>query len=50
MLACRILCKRSLSTTDIALSDALLLKFCRRTQNLYGEFAITPNMHLHMDF
>lgn len=47
MLACRILCKRSLSPTDIALSDALLLKFCRRTQDLYGEFAITPNMHLH---
>ena len=47
VLACRILCKRSLSTTDIALCDALLLQFCKRAQDLYGESAITPNMHLH---
>lgn len=47
VLACRILCKHSLTIADINLSDALLLRFCRQVQSLYGEMAITPNMHLH---
>lgn len=47
VLACRILCNQKLSTHDIELADALLLQFCRKVEQLYGESAITPNMHLH---
>ena len=47
VLACRILCKCQLSSEDIALSDALLLQFCRRSQHIYGNSFITPNIHLH---
>ena len=47
VLACRILCKHRLSKDDVCLADALLLHFCRRVQHLYGEYAVTPNMHMH---
>ena len=47
VLACRILCQNSLSFDDVTLADALLLAFCRRVERMYGESAITPNMHLH---
>ena len=47
VLARRLLCKNSLSKTDIILADALIMKFCNRVQRLYGEAAITPNMHLN---
>ena len=47
VLACRILCKHHLSANDIDLADILLISFCRKVQQLYGESAITPNMHLH---
>jgi len=29
------------------LADALLMQFCKRVQHLYGESAVTPNMHMH---
>ena len=47
VIACRILCRRSLSHNDISLADALLMKFCIKVQELYGESAVTPNMHMH---
>ena len=47
VLACRILCKNTLSHGDLDLADALLLHFCKRVERLYGESVITPNMHLH---
>ena len=47
VLACRLLCKRSLSHLDINLADALLLQFCRRVQRIYGSNVATPNMHMH---
>jgi hypothetical protein len=47
VLACRILCKRSLSSSDIQLSDSLLLHFCKKVEELFGKSAVTPNMHLH---
>lgn len=50
VLACRILCKSILSLDDLALADALLLQFCRRVERMYGETAITPNMHLRGHF
>ena len=47
VLACRIFSKQSLSSTDIAQADALILQYCRKTELLYGESSITPNMHMH---
>lgn len=47
VLACRILCRNTLSHSDLDLADALLLHFCKRVERLYGESVITPNMHLH---
>ena len=47
MLACRRLCKFSLTNDDIAIADRLLMKFCERTVELYGSDAATPNMHMH---
>ena len=32
---------------DITIADAFLLRFCKRTVQLYGSEAITPNMHMH---
>lgn len=31
---------------DVELSDALLIKFFKPVENLYGTSAITPNMHM----
>lgn len=47
VLACRILCKQSLSRHDVDLAHVLLMSFCRRVERVYGESSITPNMHLH---
>ena len=46
VLACRILCKFSLTHNEIIIADALLLQFCRRTEHLFGKHVITPNMHM----
>ena len=47
VLACRILCKQSLSRTDIEDAQSLLLNFCTKVESFYGKHVITPNMHLH---
>lgn len=47
VLACRIICKQSLSNADITLADGLLLQFCKRVERMYSEAVVTPNMHLH---
>lgn len=47
VLACRLLCKKSITPVDVDTADALLNKFCRRIQLMYGESACTPNMHMH---
>lgn len=47
VLACRILCKRHLTHSEVTVADTLLMRFCRRTQELYGTRAITPNMLMH---
>ena len=47
VLACRQLCKFSLTTDDVTIADALLLRFCKRAVEVYGSEAITPNMHMH---
>ena len=35
------------TSDDIAIADGLLLKFCQRSAELYGDNAITRNMHMH---
>ena len=47
VLACRILCKQTLSNADVLLADTLLIQFCKRVERIYGDHVITPNMHLH---
>ncbi len=47
VLACRLLCRKSISVDNIKLADALLLQFCRRIERLYGKHLVRPNMHLH---
>lgn len=47
VLACRRLCKRSISSEDVQIVDALLLQFCTTLKRLYGAQFVTPNMHLH---
>ena len=47
VLACRILLQYKITPEQLLLADALLMKFCRRTECIYGTSIITPNMHLH---
>ena len=46
VLVCRYLCKVTLKPNDVIIADALLLKFCTRTEDLFGKDMITPNMHM----
>ena len=46
VLACRYLCQPILTQDDVKIGDALLLKFCSRTEALFGKNIITPNMHM----
>ena len=46
VIACRLLCKCSISESDVTVADALLLQFCRRVERMYGKTAIIPNMHM----
>ena len=47
MLTCKYLCKTTITSVDLQRADLLLVKFCKDFQKLYGNKAITPNMHLH---
>ena len=47
VLACRRLVKYSITNDDISVADGLLLRFCQKSVELYGDSAITPNMHMH---
>ena len=46
VLACRYICQPVLKPEDVRIADALLLKFCSRTELLFGKDVITPNMHM----
>lgn len=48
VIACRLLCKTSISKTDLFLADRKLLDFAIKFERLYGKEAVTPNIHLHM--
>ena len=47
VLACRLLCHKILNARDVQLADALIMQFCRKTEQIYGKETITPNMHIH---
>lgn len=47
VLACRLLCQKSISQLNLQLADALLMQFCSKVEQLFGAHAITPNMHMH---
>ena len=46
VLSCRLLCKRTISESDVTVADALLIQFCRRVERMYGKTENTPNMHM----
>ena len=47
VLACRQLCKFSLTSDDITIIDQLLLRFCKQSVEIYGAESVTLNMHMH---
>lgn len=47
VLACKYFCQSVISKTDLDIADGLILKFCKSVETLYGNEAVTPNMHLH---
>ena len=47
VLACRLLLQRKITPEQLILADSLLMKFCGRTECMYGPSVITPKMHLH---
>lgn len=47
VLSCFFLCRRQISDIELKKADLLLLKFCKKVQELYGPHTVTPNMHLH---
>jgi len=44
---CALICRHVVSTEQVKKAHKLLIKFCTRFQDLYGDFACTPNMHMH---
>ena len=47
VLACRRLCRRSLTENDVTVAYLLLVQFCKRVDQIFGHKFVTPNMHLH---
>ena len=45
--ACHLLCRRSITTTQIQEADTLLIEFCETFETLYGQEHCTINLHLH---
>ena len=45
--ACSLLCSQHLPVSAVIKADELLLAFCAKYQETYGEDACTPNMHMH---
>ena len=45
--ACSLLKARVIRKSDIESADLLLLQYCKKFQQIYGQHSITPNMHLH---
>ena len=47
VLACRKLCKKTVTENDVTVGDLLLIQFCRRMKRIFGPRLVTPNMHMH---
>lgn len=47
VLSCYFLCRKEIQDVELKKAVLLLLKFCKKVESLYGNRAITPNMHLH---
>lgn len=47
VLACRRLCSRNISLGNVKVADFIIVDFCKKFEQLYGEEFVTPNMHLH---
>lgn len=45
--AFRLLCKPSITKTELDEANELLLSFCRECEKIYSSSFITPNMHMH---
>lgn len=45
--ACRVLQSKCITQEQIQLGNTFLIKFCRRTEHLFGKESVTPNMHMH---
>lgn len=48
VLACKILCTRTLSRGNVKVANLLLISFCKKVEQAFGSECITPNMHLHI--
>ena len=47
VLACRKLCRTTLTQNDVTVADLLLMQFCKRVHRLFRYKFVTPNRHLH---
>ena len=45
--ACQLLCSRAISQANALQLHDLLVRFCKKLEELYGSNACTPNIHLH---
>lgn len=48
VLACKILCTRTLSRSNVRVANLLLISFCKKIEQAFGSECVTPNMHLHI--
>ena len=46
--ACRILCSRIITTSNIQTAHGFLTLFCKKVEEIYGKSACTINLHLHL--
>ena len=48
VLACRFLCKRSVTEAEVFMADQKLLQFAKQFEALYGKKSVTINIHMHL--
>lgn len=46
VLACRHLCHPAVTSCDVTIADCLFLKFAKEFEAIYGDLAVTPNIHM----
>ena len=45
--ACLLISLRAITHTNVMRLDSILISFCKQFEQIYGEDACTPNLHLH---